>query len=107
LFKEITMGILIAIVVFVAGSVGSAAKDGLFKKGADSTRRDTYAFERHALETNLARVETKQRTVVELNGTDARSAQLTAQLNTKETRLQERITALKQAEEKMDAPRAL
>jgi hypothetical protein len=93
------MGIIVAIVVFVAGGFGAAAKDGLLKKGADATRHDTYAFERHANESELARLESKHRNVVELNGTDARSAQMTAQLTTREEKLKEKITALKEAED--------
>lgn len=101
------MGFLIALIVVAAGAVGSAHKDGLFKKGADTTRRDTYAFERRALETDLASVQTKQRTVVELNSSDPKSAQLTAQYSAKEERLKSKITALKQAEDQMAGQKAL
>ncbi len=96
------MGIIVAMIVAVAGAFGAAAKDGAFKKGADTTRLDTYAFERHALEMKLARVESKQRNIVELNGTDAKSVQMTAQLTTSEEKLKSKITALKAEEEKMN-----
>ena len=96
------MGIIVAMIVAVAGAFGAAHKDGMFQKGADTTRRDTYAFERNALEMKLARVESKQRNIVELNGTDAKSVQMTAQLSTTEEKLKSKITALKQQEDKMN-----
>lgn len=97
------MGIIVAIVVAAAAAIGSGAKDGLFKKGSDTTRRDTIAFERNALEDKLARTQVKERQVVELNGQDPKALAMQAKLNEKQSKLEGRIAELREREEKLES----
>jgi hypothetical protein len=92
------MELIIAACIAVAAAFGAASKDGLLKKGSDTTRQETYAFERQALEGKLARLESKQRVVYEIGEAPGSDAKQVARLNLKREKLRERITALKQAE---------
>lgn len=49
------MGLVIAVVF--AAVIAAGAKDGVFKKGYDTTYRDTLTFEKHALEDKLSRTQ--------------------------------------------------
>lgn len=92
------MGIVIAVVVAVAGAIGASKKAGVFEKGYDTTRVDTIAFERNALEDKLASVQSKQRRVVELSGETAEAQAMQAKLDQRETKLEARIAELKALE---------
>jgi hypothetical protein len=95
------MGIIIAMIIAAGASFGVAHHDGLLKKGADSTRHDTYAFERHALESKLARVQVKQqRNVYALDDAKPADSARVARLQVERNKLEERITALKAEEDK-------
>ena len=95
------MGILVAVLIFVAGGVGAGAKAGVFKKGYDTTAKDTYAFEKNALEENLAMAETKERKVVELGMNTPESTQMTAELKSKTDLIKSRIGRIEDKENKM------
>lgn len=97
------MGILIAGVIAIGAAVGLGAKDGYFKKGSDTTKKDTYAFERHALEENLARVKTTNREVYALDDVDPQLTEMRAQLMMKEDRLEQRISKLREKEDNLIA----
>ena len=93
------MGILIAAVLVVAGFVGAGVKEGAFKKGYDTTHKDTVAFEKSTLEQKLARIQSKERTVYEVKG---ESTELkVARLNVKEEKIKEEIARLEGIERTM------
>lgn len=50
-------GIVIAVVVVVGGAIGAAKHDGMFKKGYDTTYKDTVAFEKQAALNTLKEIE--------------------------------------------------
>jgi hypothetical protein len=88
------MGIIAAIVAIAAGAISLGARDGVLKKGADTTVKDTYAFERNALELALTGTEKKQRTVVQLNGDTPEAVEMSSKLNARASRLQEKLDAM-------------
>ena len=92
------MGIIVAIVVAVAGAIGVGTKEGVFSKGADTTYRDTVAFEKRALEEKLASLKSEEREVVELTGKDDRAKVASMRLKSKAEKLDAKIQKLEELE---------
>jgi hypothetical protein len=95
------MEILMALMLISYGALGMGYKEGYFKKGSDITRQETIAFEKRALEMQLARHETTHRRVVLLEGGNPGQFKKTASFNSNENKLRAKIAALEQTEEKM------
>lgn len=93
------MGLILVALLVAAGSIGIGHKEGVFKKGYDTTAKDTYAFEKNALEMNLAKTESKRMTIIELGNNDSALAEKEAQLHFRENILKAKISKLKQKED--------
>src|SRR5688572_10000100 len=99
------MGLIIALIIVAAGATGSAVKNKVFDKGYDNTYRSTLAFERNALEENLAVAQAKQeRTVVELGKDDAAASVSMARTQDKVRRLEARIAKIEARQAKAAQP---
>ena len=93
------MGLILAIILTAGGAIGLGRHEGVFKKGADTTRRDTYAFEKQALESHLARNETHHRSVFLLEKGTTQQNEAHLAYDATQNRLKSKIARIETIEE--------
>ena len=88
------MGLIVAAIMAVAGVITAGVKEGTFAN--NTTRQDTIAFEKRALEDRLARMDPKWRNVIELSGgsLDQKLVKEAARVN----QIEEKISRLEDVE---------